>query len=485
MESLIATLTRVCKSVRENNNRSLIVLLLVGIIVFLSSQPIYGQYAGGDGTTGTPFLISNPNHMQAIGAHPEHWGKHFRLISNIDLSPFDGQDGRDPFNRIGTGSSFTGVFDGDNHIISNFYCNITLIQQHNIGLFDNVGAGGQITDLRLEDVNIVSSSNRIAGLVGENRGKITNCQVTGSVSGFSWAAGLIGHNYGAITNCSSTVNVTGEYTSFGGLLGENDALGTITNCYATGSVTSGLGTSYGEGVGGLVGRNVGNITNCHATGDVMAEGDYFYYIGGLVGYNVFGAITRCYATGNVTAGESSVRVGGLVGANDQATITNSFATGNVTGDYGVGGLAGGTDGPISDCYASGVVIGDAVGGLVGLHNAGIISNSYASGSVEGVGADVGGLVGWGSQTVTTSFWDIQSSDQSTSNGGSGKSTAEMKSKDTFIGWDFVEVWGIEDVQTYPFLKLAYPIGDLNYDHITNLLDFVIMARHWLQYIGPG
>ncbi len=458
MESLIATLTRVCKSVRENNNRSLIVLLLVGIIVFLSSQPIYGQYAGGDGSTGTPFLISDPNHMQAIGAHPEHWGKHFRLISNIDLSPFDGQDGRDPFNRIGTGSSFTGVFDGDNHIISNFYYNITLIEQHNIGLFDNVGAGGQITDLRLEDVNIVSSSNRIAGLVGENRGKITNCQVTGSVSGSSWVAGLIGHNYGAITNCSSTVNVTGEDTSFGGLLGENDALGTITNCYATGSVTSGLGTSYGDDVGGLVGSNVGNITNCHATGDVMAEGDHFNYIGGLVGYNVFGAITRSYATGNVTAGESSVLVGGLVGINEQATITNSFATGNVTGDYGVGGLAGSTDGPISECYASGVVIG---------------------------GDAVGGLVGWGSQTVTTSFWDIQSSDQSTSNGGSGKSTAEMKSKDTFIGWDFVEVWGIEDVQTYPFLKLAYPIGDLNYDHITNLLDFVIMARHWLQYIGPG
>jgi hypothetical protein len=51
-------------------------------------------------------------------------------------------------------------------------------------------------------------------------------------------------------------------------------------------------------------------------------------------------------------------------------------------------------------------------------------------------------VGRNSGTVTASFWDVQTSLQTTSAGGTGKTTAEMQDPITFLdaGWDFVGEW---------------------------------------------
>jgi len=80
--------------------------------------------------------------------------------------------------------------------------------------------------------------------------------------------------------------------------------------------------------------------------------------------------------------------------------------------------------------------------------------------------DVGGMVGRNYKgTVSKSFWDIQTSGQSTSAGGIGKTTAEMKNIDTLSGatWNIITVadpsergltyvWNIVDDETYPFLS---------------------------------
>jgi hypothetical protein len=97
-----------------------------------------------------------------------------------------------------------------------------------------------------------------------------------------------------------------------------------------------------------------------------------------------------------------------------------------------------------------------------------VSNSYSTGKVAGTGKQqslyVGGLVGYSIGTVSNSFWDIQTSGQATSAGGTGKTTAEMQNIDTFLGaaWDIIAVaheetnpaytWNIVDGQTYPFLS---------------------------------
>jgi hypothetical protein len=57
-------------------------------------------------------------------------------------------------------------------------------------------------------------------------------------------------------------------------------------------------------------------------------------------------------------------------------------------------------------------------------------------------------------TIFASFWDIETTGQSTSAGGTGKTTTQMKTKSTFTstGWDFTTpVWIIDEGNDYPRL----------------------------------
>lgn len=233
---------------------------------------------------------------------------------------------------------------------------------------------------------------------------------------------------GGIIDNIGVVNVTVNGNKcVGGLVGEND--GTVNNSYATGSVT---GCFL---IGGLVGRNERSVSESYSTGDFTGS-LLVSDVGGLVGWND-GTVNNSYSTGTVTGGD---HVGGLVGHNVHGTVSNSYATGNVTGKEHVGGLAGRN------------------------HN-GAINNSYSSGNVTGHNY-VGGLVGENQfyGTVNNSFWDTETSGQSTSDGGTGKSTTEMQDIATFsgAGWNIIAValnqsnpaytWNIVDNVTYPFLS---------------------------------
>ena len=163
--------------------------------------------------------------------------------------------------------------------------------------------------------------------------------------------------------------------------------------------------------------------------------------GGLVGASA-GTVNECYATGSVNADDNDT--GGLMGVNAYGTLTNCYAT------VSVNGLS-------------------RVGGLVGL-NGGIMRNCYATGSVTG-DTDVGGLVGDSLGGVSNSFWDTQTSGAASSDGGTGKTTAELMRLETFTdtdtdgldeAWDMAAVghgeidpaavWNIVDGRGYPFLN---------------------------------
>ena len=233
---------------------------------------------------------------------------------------------------------------------------------------------------------------------------------------------------------------------------------------------------------GFFGESSGEVKNLGVV-DVNVVG-WGYSIGGLVGWNG-GTVIHCYCTGTVSGHQF---VGGIVGSNG-GSIANSYITGAVRGNYGVGGLVGHNGGAVTGCYSTGLVMGDQfVGGLVG-HNGyrgvGNINTSYSTGAVTG-NEDVGGLVGRGNpDLVSKSFWDIQTSDQATSAGGTGKTTAEMQTASTFLeaGWDFVNVWGIGENQTYPYLR-KYSAADINQDASVNLLDLAALAENWLTAVAP-
>jgi hypothetical protein len=225
--------------------------------------------------------------------------------------------------------------------------------------------------------------------------------------------------------------------------------GTVAGCFADNGSVAG-----GSGVGGLIGVSKGLVTNCHATGEVLGGGG----VGGLIGVNS-GTVTKCHAEADVTG---TIFVGGLVGFND-TTIAASYAAGHVVGAQGVGGLTGnnGLHADITNCYAVGSVGGDVrIGGLSG-YNAGEIGYSYAGGPVDG-NDFVGGLVGQSPAGLAWAcLWDVEASGQSSSAGGTGKTTAEMHRADTFLaaGWDFVgetedgteDIWWIEEGFEYPRL----------------------------------
>jgi hypothetical protein len=175
-------------------------------------------------------------------------------------------------------------------------------------------------------------------------------------------------------------------------------------------------------------------------------------------------------------------------------VYNSYSTANVSGQSYVGGLVGQNGdygeaigvffvpGSVYNCYSTGNAGGtEYVGGLVGYAYCSTINSSYSSGKVLG-NKYVGGLVGGHIiKEVKGSFWDIETSGQAISDGGTPKTTAEMKTIDTFTeaGWDFVEIWGIGENQTYPFLRTE-PAGDSNHDKKVDLLDLAILASHWLE-----
>jgi hypothetical protein len=326
-------------------------LLLTLFFVVFNYSLIFAQTAtapsAGDGTSGNPYQIASLNNLYWIASSTANWNKHYIQTANINASATSGWFSGAGWKPIGDWSIsqyFTGHYNGKGHTIN--------------GLF----------------VNRSSTDN----------------------------VGLFGFTYGAVIDSLgvTNANITGRH-SIGSLVGCT-ASSTVSNCYATGSVT---GINY---IGGLVGLNEtsSTVSNSYATGSVKGTN----YIGGLVGYNEASTVSNSYATGSV---KGTDYIGGLVGRNASfSTVNNSYSTGNVTGT------------------------GSYVGGLVGYNN---------------------------SSTVNNSFWDTQTSGRGTSAGGTGKTTAEMKTKSTFTdaGWDATgTIWKIDGTinNGYPFLTWQNPGG---------------------------
>lgn len=281
--------------------------------VLLSGQVWAGNYSGGTGEPNNPFRICDANDMNEIGAHPNDWDKHFVLVNDINLAEYTGTE----FNIIGTSytNSFTGVFDGNSHTISNFTYSSTGTDY--IGIFGCVkGASAKIKNLGLINSNVdAGTGDNIGSLVGYVlSGDINNCRVEkGMVSGHNYVSGIIGYNKGTVENCSSTATVSG-FQYVGGVAGY--LIGHLENTFYNGNVS---GTAM---VGGLVGyASASSITNCYAQGSASGS----VWVGGLVGYG--GGISYCYAASIISCSGIS---GGLVG--DGSTLAyNSYWDTEVSG----------------------------------------------------------------------------------------------------------------------------------------------------------
>lgn len=229
-------------------------------------------------------------------------GLRYALGSNIDASATATWNAGAGFTPIGV---FSGTFDGLGHTISN----LTMNSIGEGGLFRSTSAAAVIRNVGLLGASINGALDS-GTLVGINSATISNSYALGSVSatGLHFVGGLVGWNQsGSITNSYATVSVTGS--SAGGLVGSN--AGAISDSYATGNVTG------STRAGGLVGYNSGSISNTYATGPVAGVG----VKGGLVENNA-GTVTTSYWD-NQTTGQS---IGIAAGTNSGATALNTQQT---------------------------------------------------------------------------------------------------------------------------------------------------------------
>lgn len=225
----------------------------------------------------------------------------------------------------------------------------------------------------------------------------------------------------------------------------------------------------GESYGALVVCCVGVVTGRALSHSLL---ECIYTTGVIKG--------TCTDTGG--AGHASSNVGGIAGTAFQAEVNIKKSATNVNVEAigldeacaragGILGSYSSGSGSIQDCYGRGTVNAESDGytahaaGLVGYHDGskGAIDNSYSTGTVttsEHGGSYAGGLVAQFDYRTTDCFWDVATSGQASSAGGTGKSTAQMKTKSTFTdaGWDFVSIWsmGGEHNDGYPILDVFPP-----------------------------
>lgn len=347
---------------------------------------------------------------------------------------------------IGTGSEFTGTFDGrGNRIIG------LNVDGNNAGIFSTIGASGTVKNVNIYSSNFTGTDN--AGAVaGVNKGSIENVVTFGNrveahgsnnssimLNGelVGAAGGIAGINDGDIYNVETTgtviagsaVDLSGALSTAGGIVGINglnNNEATVDFSYSDSAVTASDNSTYG--LGGVAGVNNGTLSLVDSLGVtrglyVDQNGNYLAQsgqVGGIVGINN-NTINSGYNESIVTG---LTEVGGIAGVNnDDGTINSVVNAVSVTGDgkdaadsqdkvagYYVGGLVGTNNGSVTDGRNNGAITGNEyVGGMVGSNANGSTLNNLVNGeSADIIGENyVGGIAGKNSGSISANDSNLE------------------------------------------------------------------------------
>ncbi|MBS4202120.1 cadherin-like beta sandwich domain-containing protein [Bacillus sp. FJAT-49732] len=193
----------------------------------------------------------------------------------------------------------------------------------------------------------------------------------------------------------------------------------------------------------------------------------------LFGYVTWGGSIKNIGLTNVNV-KGKNYVGALAGYMDgDGEIRNTFVTGEIYGSgKNIGGLVGDTRVSIYDSYVQANVTGNNVtGGFVGRMQSSSssiqlqINRTYFTGTVKILTTTnpvSGGFISEiAAGKVIDSYWNIDTAEQTPKVCGSGlaindcgigKTTVELMQKATFTGWDFTNIWEIDENNSFPVLK---------------------------------
>ena len=297
-------------------------------------------FLSGQGTSGSPYLISCLRHFQNINKTATNSFYFYKLLNSFGLS------GYTPI------ASFYGTLDGNGQTLHGLTIGSTLSSAAGeYGLFKiNYGTIKNLT-LSAFDINFSSTTGNaiyIGGFAGKNHGTIESCNAQlPPTPGFPWyyntysyircyrinsyVGGIAGYNTGNIIVGKSAASIE-SYGDTGGITGYNS--GTVSSCqryeciyyYFSNQITS---VSNNKSIGGIVGLQVGGKTeSCTFYGSIRSEingGSANIFqprMAQIIGQKTGGSYTYYYLA-NPTQG--SVYTGNLkkVGSHDQALYANN------------------------------------------------------------------------------------------------------------------------------------------------------------------
>ena len=287
----------------------------------LAILPIFAlllSLAAPVGAAGSRITIRTPEDLVELSRRCslDSWsrGKTVVLSADLDLSDVE-------FSSIPT---FGGTFDGQGYTISG----LTITGSGNVrGLFRYLQSGGVVQNVSLEvTIEPTDLQDSLGGLVGNNRGSVRNCTVTGSIQGETNIGGIIGVNEssGKIINSTFSGSVTGEHY-VGGIAGQN--LGSILQCVNQGKINT-VAVEGEADLEDLDSRPLNSTENLPACTD----------IGGITGFST-GVLQSCKNTGPVGYEHVGYNVGGIAGR-QSGYLNGCTNQGVILGRKDVGGIAG-------------------------------------------------------------------------------------------------------------------------------------------------
>lgn len=167
----------------------------------------------------------------------------------------------------------------------------------------------------------ITSTGIAGGIIGQScNATFSNCDYRGTIKGTN-IGGIVGvskattiekcHSYGSLISSGT------DTRSVGGIVAQQDALLTLSNCFSSMDIKGG---SYSGGMVGTLAAQ-GTINDSYFSGNILNSTSY---AGGIVGYNTntSSAINRCYSHSHLIA--ATQKVGGIVG--EGSTTAKSCAS---------------------------------------------------------------------------------------------------------------------------------------------------------------
>lgn len=294
-----------------------------------------------------------------------------------------------------------------------------VISREFTGIFN--GNGYTISNLKIKNN---SNSNAVSGLFYHNKGVICNLRInnpelyciTGNASAYAETGVIAAQNSGTIRNCfilnPNIQTFGGIHSVSGGIAGVNNSNGKIQYCTVSKQtdcaiVSRGLSDSCKSYSGGICGRNSGTISSCNNYVKTYANSENITYGGGIAAYNS-GMVENSYSTGFVLwyKKAKTIYYASAVGYNDYSgKIENVYCNND------------------SLCIDNDKKEIPRI--ILVYKNFGSIKNCYLENiNIAGVDITVGSY-------------------------GEKMTSAQMKNKDTYEGFDFDNVW---IMGTYPELR---------------------------------